>query len=53
MIKPEWIPQAYKDDKPVSKPLQKPVAVKPEALFYKSMLISKSALGLKSKKRTY
>jgi hypothetical protein len=53
MIKPEWIPAAYKDnDEPADKPLQK-LVVKPAALLYKSILISKATLGLKSKKRTH
>ena len=54
MIKPEWIPAAYKDvEESAGKLLQKPVAGKPVILLYKSMLISKGTFGLKNKKRTH
>ncbi|MDN3547180.1 hypothetical protein [Mucilaginibacter aquaedulcis] len=54
MIKPEWIPAAYKDSNgSAAEALEKPVTGKPAALLYKSILISKATLGLKRKKWTH
>jgi hypothetical protein len=53
MIRPEWIPAAYKDGESAGQPSQKPAIGKPAVLLYKSMLISKSTFGLKGKKRIH
>ncbi|MEN0052711.1 MAG: hypothetical protein AAGC65_03545 [Mucilaginibacter sp.] len=51
MIRPQWVPEAYKEDKEPAEPLQAAVTHRNSDLIYKSLLISKGGFALKSKKR--